>query len=99
MLALWLMTALGQSLHFDRTPLASGLPRLADFLRGIRHVGFVPTLPQAKAHGIRNKLNEVTFESCIADGKKATAVLFYMACTLRLHKIALIRVLSVACPT
>jgi hypothetical protein len=32
------MTALGQSRHIDREPLTSGLPRLADILRVIRHV-------------------------------------------------------------
>jgi hypothetical protein len=36
------MFALGQSRHFDRAPLTSGLPRLADILRVIRHVSNVP---------------------------------------------------------
>jgi hypothetical protein len=36
------VAALGQSRHFDRAPLASGLPQLADILRGIRHVSNVP---------------------------------------------------------
>jgi hypothetical protein len=31
-----------QSRHFDRAPLTSGLPRLADILRVIRHVAIVP---------------------------------------------------------
>jgi hypothetical protein len=58
MLALWLMTALGQSFHFDRAPLASGLPRLADFLRIIRHVSKVPkkaTLPLGTIAGAEAK--------------------------------------------
>ena len=33
-----------QSRHFDRAPLTSGLPRLADILRVIRHVSKVPTM-------------------------------------------------------
>ena len=33
---------MGQSRHFDRTPLTSGLPRLADILRVSRHVSKVP---------------------------------------------------------
>jgi hypothetical protein len=32
------MSQLGQSRHADRAPLTSGLRRLADILRGIRHV-------------------------------------------------------------
>ncbi len=32
----------GQTRHFERTPLTSGLPRLADILRVIRHVAKVP---------------------------------------------------------
>jgi hypothetical protein len=32
----------GKSRHFDRAPLTSGLPRLADILRVIRHVSKVP---------------------------------------------------------
>jgi hypothetical protein len=35
-------SGLGQSRHFDREPLTSGLPRLADILRVIRHVSKVP---------------------------------------------------------
>jgi hypothetical protein len=34
---------MGQSRHFDRAPLTSGLPQLADILRVIRHVSKVPT--------------------------------------------------------
>jgi hypothetical protein len=33
---------LGQSRHFDRAPFTSGLSRLADILRVIRHVAKVP---------------------------------------------------------
>jgi hypothetical protein len=33
---------MGPTRHFDRTPLTSGLPRLADILRVIRHVSKVP---------------------------------------------------------
>jgi hypothetical protein len=33
----------GQSRHFDRAPLTSGFPQLADILRVIRHVSKVPT--------------------------------------------------------
>src|SRR5260221_8106498 len=36
------MSQLGQSRHFDRALLTSGLPRLADILRVIRHVSKVP---------------------------------------------------------
>jgi len=36
------MTGLGQSRHFDRVPLTSGHPRLADILMVIRHVSKVP---------------------------------------------------------
>jgi hypothetical protein len=35
-------SAQGQSRHFHRAPLTSGLPQLADILRGIRHVSKVP---------------------------------------------------------
>jgi hypothetical protein len=35
------MSVLGQSRHFDRVPLTSGLPRLADILEVIRHVSNV----------------------------------------------------------
>jgi hypothetical protein len=37
------MSHMGQSRHFDRAPLTSGLPRLADNLRVILHVSKVPT--------------------------------------------------------
>jgi hypothetical protein len=36
------MSPLGHSRHFDRAPLTSGLPRLADLRRVIRHVAKVP---------------------------------------------------------
>jgi hypothetical protein len=36
------MSLNGQSRHFDRAPLTSGLPRLADILTVIRHVSKVP---------------------------------------------------------
>jgi hypothetical protein len=36
------MSQLGQSRHFDRAPLTSGLPRLADILGVVRHVSKVP---------------------------------------------------------
>jgi hypothetical protein len=36
------MSELGQSRHFDRAPLASGLRRLADILKVSRHVSKVP---------------------------------------------------------
>jgi hypothetical protein len=36
------MSELGQSRHFDRAPPTSGLARLADILRVIRHVSKVP---------------------------------------------------------
>ena len=36
------MTVVGQSHHFDRAPLTSGLPRFADILRVIWHVSKVP---------------------------------------------------------
>jgi hypothetical protein len=36
------MSLLGQSRHFDRAPLTSGLPRLADIFSVCRHVSKVP---------------------------------------------------------
>src|SRR6267143_4377921 len=51
MLALWLMTALGQSRRFDRAPLTSGLPRLPDIFRVRRHVSKVPMNETARAVG------------------------------------------------
>jgi hypothetical protein len=39
---------MGQSRHFDRTPLTSGLPRLADILWVSRHVSKVPKPEVAK---------------------------------------------------
>ncbi len=36
------VSAMGQSRHFDRAQLTSGLSRLADFLKVIRHVSKVP---------------------------------------------------------
>jgi hypothetical protein len=36
------MSEVGQSRQFDAAPLTSGLPRLADILRVIRHVSKVP---------------------------------------------------------
>jgi hypothetical protein len=36
------MSLRGQSRHFDRAPLTSGLPQLADILRVIRQVSKVP---------------------------------------------------------
>ena len=36
------MSLVGHSRHFDRAPLTSGLPRLADILRVSRHVANVP---------------------------------------------------------
>jgi hypothetical protein len=36
------MSIVAQKRHFGRTPLTSGLPRLADILRVIRHVSKVP---------------------------------------------------------
>ena len=42
MLTFMLMSGPGQSLHFDRAPLTSGLPQLADFLWVIRQVPKVP---------------------------------------------------------
>jgi hypothetical protein len=54
------MSLVGQSRHFARAPLTSGLPRLADILRVIRHVSKVPTCdieragrPKEKAAGRR----------------------------------------------
>src|ERR1700694_5204208 len=41
---------LGQSRHFDRAPLTSGLPRLADILRVIRHVSKVPSQTFERDH-------------------------------------------------
>jgi hypothetical protein len=40
---------LGQSRHFDRAPLTSGLPQLADILRVIRHVSKVTRLGHGRA--------------------------------------------------
>ena len=37
------MSGWGQSRHFDRVPLTTGLPQLAEILRVIRHVSKVPT--------------------------------------------------------
>jgi hypothetical protein len=34
---------MGHSRHFDRAPITSGLPRLADIFRDRRHVSNVPT--------------------------------------------------------
>jgi hypothetical protein len=45
------MSAWGQSRRFDRAPLTSGLPRLADILRVIRHVSKVPKNEPAHAGG------------------------------------------------
>jgi hypothetical protein len=44
---------MGQSRHFDRTPLTSGLPRLADILWVSRHVSKVPIseVRACSAHG------------------------------------------------
>jgi hypothetical protein len=46
MLALWLMTALGQSRHFGRRQTTSGLPRGTDIVRPTRHGRKVPILLQ-----------------------------------------------------
>jgi hypothetical protein len=40
------MTALGQSRHFDRPPVTSGLPQLTDIPRPAQLVRFVPILLQ-----------------------------------------------------
>jgi hypothetical protein len=37
------MSQSGHSRHFDRAPITSGLPRLADIFRDRRHVSKVPT--------------------------------------------------------
>jgi hypothetical protein len=46
----WTTSAEGHSRHFDRAPLTSGLPQLADILRVIRHVSKVPTAVMINAH-------------------------------------------------
>jgi hypothetical protein len=51
MLALWLMTALGQSRHFDRAPLTSGLPPTPEILSARRHVSNVPKAEVAQPSG------------------------------------------------
>jgi hypothetical protein len=37
------MSELGQTRHFDRAPITSGLPLTADLVRPVRLVRFVPT--------------------------------------------------------
>jgi hypothetical protein len=54
-----LMSLPGQSRHFDRAPLTSGLPRLADILSVIRHVSQVPISEVATAHSITSSTRSV----------------------------------------
>src|SRR3981189_708613 len=48
MLALWLMTALGQSEKSGRATGRSALPSTADFIRGHRHVSKVPNAEEQR---------------------------------------------------
>ena len=49
------MTAEGQSRHFDRAQLTSGLPQLADVLRVIRHVRKGPIADIASCARLRSE--------------------------------------------
>ncbi len=52
------MSEAGHSRRFDRGPLTSGLPRLADILRVIRHVAKVQILLQKSFWGVEQKFLE-----------------------------------------
>ena len=51
------MSASGHSRRFDRRPVTSGLPRLADILRARRHVSKVPTT-EVVSHSFDNSVRE-----------------------------------------
>jgi hypothetical protein len=55
---------MGQSLHFDRAPLTSGLPRGADIVSPVR---FVPIVLQKFQNAVRLNFRQRTKQAVIVD--------------------------------
>jgi len=68
------MSALGQNRRFDSRPATSGLPRLADILRVIRHVFKVPILLQKWKVASARMFGETLKREAIDDSDKRSRV-------------------------